>query len=220
MMRRVIQLVKSVIIGFGLLALLVLLFPKHMEPLWEWTKVTSAAVGYDALPSFAAGQSVAGLVLLVLAVAGILYTLWRDRRLEVLQAEYVYQTGAKNLKEKVRDLENRLGKMTVERNACQEQIAALNKKYTTALVSAKEHEVRGQFGSEDRAELRELRKRFEEVLRDKGHTEGFRVAMDLIMKELAHERDPSTVSMHSSSATAKKEKDNGQQRDALSYRLQ
>lgn len=217
-MFQVLHLVKRSFITVGLCALLIVLFPGHAQPLWDWMKSTSAAVGQDPLPSFQSAQNMAGGTLLTLFLSGIGYTLWRDRRLHAFQAEYAHQTGAKHLKEKVRELTNQVDKITLERDALQEKLAALNKEYTAALVTAKEHEVRSQIGKEDRDELRALRKGFEELLKEKGHTEGFRVAMDLMMRQLSQDSDGAAFSLNAH--RARHEQSGGTHTDALPYNLQ
>lgn len=218
-MLRALHLVRRSIVTFGLVALMIVLFPGHAQPLWDWMKSTSAAVGQDPLPSFNTAQNMAGGTLLTLVLSGIGYTFWRDRRLEVLQAEYTHQTGAKHLKEKVRELMNQVDKVTAERDTLQEKLSDLTREYMVALVAAKEHEVRSQYGREDRDELRALRKGFEELLKEKGHTEGFRVAMDLMLRHFSQDSDGTGFSLHAGGAKRDTSTSPGQ-RDALPYSLQ
>ncbi len=197
-MRTATRLLKRLVITCGLIALVVVLFPDYTRPLWEWGQSIGTAIGYDGIPSFATTQGLAGLSLLVLFFVGAIYNLWRDRRFEVLQAEYTYQTGAKHLKEKVQELENQVDKVTAERDDWQQQYARLNQQHTATLVAAKENEVHRKFGEGDREELQQLRRRFEELLKEKGHIEGLRIAMDYMMNDLSNESDPPNVSLKTS----------------------
>lgn len=217
-MRRVIRLVKRLFLVSGLIALAVVLFPGHTQPLWEWGQSVANAFGQDALPSFSAVQSYASLALLTLVVGGMAYSSWRDRCHEILQAEYAHQTGAKNLKQKVRELESELETVKAERERMRRDHAALSKEHTAALVAAKEHEIRSEYGREDREELRALRRQFEELVQAKGHTEGFRQAMHYVMADLSQQSEPSTVDAEATFSLAEAEQSNGaKKRTALPY---
>jgi hypothetical protein len=176
-MRKVIRLIRTSAIGVALLALAVVLFPHRAEPLWAWATSIASSAGYDSLPPFSALQGFAGTGLLVLTVAGVAYNWWRDRSYRALEAEYSHQTGAKHLRGRVGELEDRLKKMSARCDQSQQRLEALNKAHTAALISSKEHEVRSQYGQEDRAALADLRNKLETLLREKGHIDGIREAL-------------------------------------------
>lgn len=209
-MRSIIKIIRRLVIGLGLTALVLVLFPNQVEPLWAWTTTVSTALGQDSFPSFTRAKEGAGLGLLLLALGGIVYNAWRDRRLEVLRAEYEYGTGAAHLQQQIKILNKDLEKVTEERDRWQKEHANLNKEHTAVLVAAKEHEVRSNYGREDRATLQEIRSQFNELLLQKGHTQGFREAIEVMMTHLANHGDlpaPSaapTVAVATSSATKEK----------------
>ncbi len=200
-MRKVSGLIKRALIVTSLVALTIVLFPNHTEPLWDWAKSTGTALGSDPLPTFDTAQGYAGLGLLGMVIGGIAYNLWRDRRLEVLQAEYDHKTGATNLKQKVRDLETQLDQVTKECQEWKEAHRALSKEHTTALLTSKEHEIHSQYGREDRETLKELRKAFDDFLQAKAHTEGFREAMELMIADLSQNTESPAVSAKTMSST-------------------
>ncbi|MGF1578737.1 MAG: hypothetical protein ACFCD0_05175 [Gemmataceae bacterium] len=180
-MRKANQLIKRSIVGSGLIALMVVLFPDQAKPLWEWAQSIGDGVGYDPLPEFSSGQGFARLIVLALSLAGIVYNAWRDRRFEVLQAEYESGTGAKHTKQKLKELEKQLQTVSNERTEWQTAHAELNKTLTDTLIAAKEHEIHRQYGEEDRQTLRRIRVELGELLEQKGHIEGFREAMQTLM---------------------------------------
>jgi hypothetical protein len=180
-MNKVTRFVKKSFIALSLASLSVVLFPEYSQPLWEWAASIGGAFGQDVLPSFDSAQGLANLALLVLVLGGIVYNLWLGRRHEVLKAEYAHKTGATHLKQKVHELQVQVYQLTLEREQLQESYNKLNQAHTTALVVAKEYEVRSKFGQEDRDSLRELRSKIETLLRDSGHTQGFREAMAMLL---------------------------------------
>lgn len=188
-MRSTSKIIKRLVIGLGLGALILVLFPAHIEPLWQWAKGTSSAIYHDPLPTFGAVQSYASLGLLGLALVGVVYNTWRDRRLEVMRAEYEQLTGARHLRQRIGDLEKQLATITAERDQWQQDYATLNKQHTAALLAAKEYEVHSKYGREDRDALRQLRAQITDLLKEKGHTQGFREAMEVMMVHLAHHPD-------------------------------
>src|ERR1043165_432368 len=135
-----IRLLRMAVLASGLASLAVILVPRYMEPLWNWAKFTSSALGNDPLPSFGETQHVSSLVLAGFVLVGVAYNYWRDRRYRALQAEYAYQTGATHLQAKVADLEAQLRKTGLERDKWQEAYLTLSKQHTDALVKSKEHE--------------------------------------------------------------------------------
>lgn len=214
-MRRVIRTGKWLIIVAGLMALSVVLFPKHAEPLWTWVNTTGMALGLDPLPAFANVQGHATLTLLGLTLGTVVYTLWRDRRYEVMQAEYAHQTGASHLKQKVRDLEQQLSLLKAERDAFQDKYNKLQQAHTAALVASKEYEVRSEYGREDREMLSTLRQQLVSLMKEKGHIEGFREAMEVLMTNL--DQHPDRVAVHMRGASANTKQSDAERRPSLSY---
>jgi hypothetical protein len=197
-MLNLIHLFKRTTIAFALMVLSVVLFPGQMRPLWSWGNTTGEAVGMgkDPLPDFADVEGFAGMSLLAMAVTGIVYNLWRDRRYEVLRAEYNHQTGASHLRQKVQELEQQATKATQERQELEKAYANLNKQYTTTLVAAKEHEIHSKYGQEDRAALKELRARFEALLRERGSSMGVREAWEMMMNSFPQHSDLGDLTLH------------------------
>ena len=188
-MLRLLTMFKRTIVAVGLVSLAVVLFPNQTEPLWQWGQSLGQTFGNDPLPSFPVAQFFSGIILLIFTLGGVTYNLWRDRRFEILQAEYSHKTGANHLREKVSELENRVEELTGEHTKLQKQHEALNKEHTSALVKAKEHEVRSQYGQEAQVALKDLRAQFEILLREKGHTKGFREAVELMVNQLPQTAD-------------------------------
>lgn len=195
-MLNLIHLVKRTLIAFALMSLSVVLFPGEMQPLWNWGKSTGEAVSNQPLPDFESARGFSGWSLLALAVGGIVYNLWRDRRYEVLRAEYNHNTGANHLRQKVQELEQHLAKSTQERQDLEKAHAALNKQHTAALISAKEHEIHSKYGQEDRAALKELRARFEAMLRERGSSMGVREAWEMMMNSFPQHSDLGDLSLN------------------------
>jgi len=198
-MLNLIHLVKRTVIAYALMVLTVVLFPGQMEPLWNWgTNTGAAVVEKESLPSFGQAKDFSGMSLLALAVGGIIYNLWRDRRYEVLRAEYNHNTGAAHLKQKVQELEHQVAKSTQERQELEKAYANLNKQHTAALVTAKEHEIHSKYGQEDRAALKDLRTRFEALLRERGGSMGIREAWEMMMNSFPQHSDLGDLSLHTS----------------------
>jgi len=218
-MRSVIKIVRRVVIGLGLTALVLVLFPSQIEPLWAWTTNVSTSVGVDSFPPFSRAKDGAGLGLLVLALGGVVYNAWRERCLEVLRAEYEYGTGASQLKQQIKILSRELERVTGERDRWQQEHANLNKEHTAILVTAKEHEVHSKYGREDRATLQEIRTQLNELLLQKGHTQGFREAIEVMMAHLANHADMPTPAASPSLAVATNNgtRETNQQRPPLSF---
>jgi len=187
--RSVIKIARRVVIGLGLTALVMVLFPSYAEPLWTWTSSVSTALGQEGLPPFSRAKDVSGIGLLLLSIGGVMYNAWRDRRYEVLRAEYEYGTGASQLQQKIAGLTRDLAKVTEERDRWQKEYANLNKEHTNILVLAKEHEIHSSYGKEDRETLKDLRAQFNNLLQEKGHTQGFREAIEVMMTHLANSAD-------------------------------
>jgi hypothetical protein len=121
-----------------------------------------------------------------------------------MQAEYTHQTGAKHLRERVSELEGQLKKATAKCEEWQQAFEALNKEHTAVLVAAKEHEVRSQYGRQDRATLDELRVKLETLLREKGHGEGVREALAWMAATMQREIDLSDMAILSPPASQPK----------------
>jgi hypothetical protein len=206
------------IAALGLLSLVVVLFPSHTEPLWDWGKTVGYALGRDPLPNFDSAQNFAGLTLAAFVLCGLGYNAWRDRRFDVMRAEYSFHTGANHLKTKVHELEERMAETLDERNRLQESLDTLQKAHTAALIASKEHEVRSKYGQEDRDTLREMRAQFEELLRTKGHTEGFREAIQFMMANYYEPTDSSGFPRElAGTQTAKRESLSPSQKTALPF---
>jgi len=152
------RLLRTAIIAVGLISLAFVLVPAYVEPLWNWVTFVTSGIGPEVLPSFNETQHLSGMASAGFVLCGVAYSVWRDRRFGRLQAEYSYRTGANQLKGKVADLETELRNTVQERNKLEQAYEALTKQLTDALVSSKEHEVRSEYGKEDRQLLSELRK--------------------------------------------------------------
>ncbi len=204
-MRKTHQLIKRSIVGSGLIALLVVLFPNQARPLWEWVQSIGSGVGYNPLPDFPAGQGLARMVVLALGVIGVIYNAWRDRRFEVLQAEYESGTGAKHQKQKMKEMEKQLQTVSAERDKWQAAHADLNQTLTETMLAAKEHEIHRQYGEEDRQTLRRIRAELGELLEHKGHIEGFREAMQTLMVNFSEQQEqPEVTSTNHNSSEQKR----------------
>ena len=202
-MLRLIQITKRLILAFIFLVVSVVLFPGQAEGLWDWGKSIGDAFGQDPLPAFATMHGFAGFSLLIATVVGIAYTVWRDRRFEILQAEYTHKTGANHLKQKVRELESQLESVRLEKEEVEHSLKTLNKQHTEVLVMAKEHEVHRKYGQEDRAALKELRTQFETLLREKGNTIGLRDAWQLMMQTFPDTSDLGDLTVTTTNPKAK-----------------
>lgn len=213
------QSVRRLIIAFALIVLSIVLFPDHTQPLWDWGKSVGTSLGNDPLPAFETTKGFASMSLLGLALVGIAYNLWRDRRYQILRAEYAHQTGATHLKQKVRELEFELLKARQENEKLEASYQLLNKQYTAALVTAKEYEVHSKYGQEDRATLRDVRNQFEAVLREKSQTKGCQEALDLLLTALFHPADLPEVNVqtNNSSTTRNSRPDFSKGRNALPF---
>lgn len=176
------RIVRKLILVAGLLALMITVFPNQMQPLWDWANGIGSHVGGGYLPDFATAHQWASLSLVGLVLGGMGYVLWRDRRFEILQAEHESQTGAKHLKEKVRDLEQQTARLQQECNEWQQKSERINQELISTLLKAKEFEVRHEYGQEDRSVLKEMRATYERLLQEKSQHEGFHSAVDLMVK--------------------------------------
>jgi hypothetical protein len=176
---------RSAVIAVGLASLAIVLAPSYTEPLWHWTTTVAGIFTHDPLPNFAQTQHWSSLALAAFVVAGIGYNLLRDRRQRILQAEYNCRTGATQLKGKVADLQADLRRVTAERDRWQDSYLSLTRKHTDALVAAKEHEVRSEYGRCAHEALGELRKEFDTLMHSKGHVEGFREAMHFFLASMS-----------------------------------
>jgi hypothetical protein len=189
------RIAKRLIAVLALAVLAVVLFPNYTEPLWDWGKTVGGALGSDPLPTFDSARGFSSMALLALVVGGLGYNFWRDRRHNALLAEYDYRTGATHLRKKVQELESQSKTLTAERDRLQELYMALNRQHTQALVTAKEYEVRSEFGQKDRDALQALRHQFETLAKEKGHIEGFREAMKVFFANVAEEVEPQKLSL-------------------------
>jgi len=216
--RSVIKIFRRLVIGLGLTALVTVLFPNYIEPLWAWSQSVSFALGQESFPAFSSAKEVAGFALLLLVLGGIIYNAWRDRRLEVLRAEYEYHTGAAHLQQRIATLNKDLARVTEERDQWQKEYTALNKEHTAALVAAKEYEVHSNYGREDRVTLKELRAQFNELLKEKGHNLGFHEAVEVMMAHLANHADLSATPAPTIGVTATSgPRDKAKDRPSLAY---
>jgi hypothetical protein len=172
---------RSAVVAVGLASLATVLAPEYTEPLWDWAGAVARAAGHGPLPSFGEARHGAALVLATFVVAGVGYNLWRDRRQRALRAECDFRTGATHLKEKVAGLQAELRRTAAERDKWQESYLSLTKKHTDALVAAKEHEVRSEYGRCDHDALGALRKEFDALVLAKGHLDGFREAVHFFL---------------------------------------
>ena len=216
-MNKVFRIFKKLLIALCLSTVSVVLFPEFSQPLWEWAKSIDGAIGNNVLPGFDTVEGWANIGLLVLVLVGIVYTLWRDRCHDILKAEYAHKTGATHLKQKVYELQDQLYRITSDRDHLQGQLTKLNQEHTMALILAKEHEVRSRYGQEDRESLRELRAKLEILLRDSGHTDGFREAVALLMSNCPSNPEFSGLSAAMSGPTVKGVKNGLGERASLPF---
>jgi hypothetical protein len=213
------RFVRSAVIAVGLASLAIVLVPGYSEPLWNWARTIAGVAGNDPLPSFGETEHWSAVALATFVIAGVGYNLWRDRRHRTLRAEYEFHTGATHLKEKVADLQSQLRRTTAERDKWQESFLSLSKKHTDALVAAKEHEVRSEFGRSDHAALAELRKDFETVVESKGHIEGFREAMHFFLASMSEPGKTPEVTVETTTNGSSKDRAARDRRKALPFAL-
>jgi hypothetical protein len=210
---------RSAVIAVGLASLAVVLTPQYTEPLWAWTQSVAGVVAHDPLPTFDVTQHWSGLALAAFVLGGIAYNQWRDRRHRVLQAEYHYRTGASHLKAKVAELQAQLNRVTADRDKWEGAHATLSKKHTDALVASKEHEVRSEFGRDDRQALAELRKELDALVHAKGHIEGFREAMHFFLASMPDAAQPPKVTVEATTKGSGRERPTKGNCPALPYAL-